>query len=159
MDLKLKVKLKAYTKAMIPDVSKFIEDAPKDNKVYGRKDGDWVNIDSSLVKTRILPRDNNSGLDIEPVGDDYLIGIRKWEGKSSDIPNNLEPDTTYYGYESTPNYYLDGGTAYSSTYYDDILEQNEEVAIDLVLDGGNYNTRVFNLELLPIDSKGEYNGN
>ena len=68
MDLKLKVKLKAYTKAVIPDVSKFIEDAPKDNKVYGRKDGDWVNIDSSLVKTRILPRDNNSGLDIEPVG-------------------------------------------------------------------------------------------
>ncbi|WP_300924521.1 hypothetical protein [uncultured Clostridium sp.] len=34
--VKLNVKLQAYTKGIIPDVSKFIEDTPLDNKVYGR---------------------------------------------------------------------------------------------------------------------------
>lgn len=60
--IKLKVKLRAYTRGVIPDVSKFIEDAPQDGILYGRRDGQWLNIDDVLENNIVLV-DPGSGLD------------------------------------------------------------------------------------------------
>lgn len=37
-DIKLNVKLSAYSKGVIPDVSEYIKEAPEDGKLYARKD-------------------------------------------------------------------------------------------------------------------------
>jgi hypothetical protein len=57
---KLNVKLSAYTKGFIPDVSEFIKDAPKDGVLWGRQDGEWVNVDDVLQNNIVLVDEDSS---------------------------------------------------------------------------------------------------
>lgn len=161
MDIKIKAKLQAYTKGILPTkVSQlendlhFVEDVNDDNYYLRTKDH-WVKTNENLGKT-ILQLAENSGLDLEYIHDDntYIINIRKWEGTELDLPNVLENDTTYYVEDLTPNLYINGGTAWSDG-------NNEYVALseyDSIIDGGNSSTTTYNTIMYPIDSKGVYNG-
>ena len=113
MDIKIKAKLKAYTKGILPTkVSElendlhFIEDVNGDG-VYVRAEGQWIRADQALEKT-IIELVDDSGLDLidPPLGSNvYQLGIRKWEGTQLELPNTLENDKTYYVEELTANNY------------------------------------------------------
>lgn len=63
-DIKLNIKLSAYSKGVIPDVSKFIEDAPMDGNTYGRVDGKWYLLDIPTQADSISTTEN-SGINID----------------------------------------------------------------------------------------------
>lgn len=120
MNIKLKAKLSAYTKGIIPDASQELITEP------------------------------GSGLDIETLENKKRkISLRQQILK--ELPEETEEDITYYIDEQIPNMYIDGGTAFSdgNNDYVDNIEYNQ--IIDCKKD--------YDLDLLPINSKGVYNGN
>lgn len=145
--IKLKVKLRAYTRGVIPvipDYSQFVTkeeleeskfpDAPVDDKVYGRKNGEWAEIEANLANKVIV--EEGSGLNKENLDEEgYLIklSVKKWEGKEQDLPYILEKDTTYYTYDNrVSDLIIQNGTAYS--------DENEEY--DLCIKCGNASTKI-----------------
>lgn len=79
---KLHVKLRAYTRGVIPEIpdySQFVTkdeliDAPSDDNVYGRKNGEWVEIEANLANKVII--EDGSGLNKENLDEDgYLIKL------------------------------------------------------------------------------------
>lgn len=88
--VKLNVKLQAYTKGIIPDVSKFIEDAPIDNMVYGRLNGEWVELS-----------------DLDNI-------LNEWVGSEDELPDDLVDGDKFNIIENTPDMIIIGGTAYST---------------------------------------------
>lgn len=162
MDIKIKAKLQAYTKGILPTkVSElendldFISDVTEQG-IYVRAKGEWIKADDALEKTKIQLLDD-SGLNlIEPPEGSftYQIGIRKWEGTQLELPATLQNDTTYYVQELTPNLYINGGTAWSDG-------NNEYITLSeygSIISGGNSSTTAYNTIMYPIDSKGVYNG-
>lgn len=147
-DIKLKVKLSAYTKGTLPD--NLVSDAPKDNFIYGRKNGEWIDIRLSEVG-QIIRLPLNSGLTLEKTDQDniYLLSIN--QKILNELPTELLDDTTYYIIENKPELFINGGTAYSDGDDDTITEEEYN---EVILGGSNYT-----LELLPINNKGVYNGN
>ena len=148
---KLRVKLRAYTKGIIPEVpdySQFITDAPSDDKFYGRKNGKWAEIEANLANKVIV--EEGSGLNKENLDEErYLIklSLRKWEGKEQDLPYILQKDTTYYTYDNRiPDLIIDGGTAYS--------DENEE--FDTNIKFGNARTLIWDIKFNSMNAKGEY---
>lgn len=113
MDIKIRTKLRAYTKGIIPDTSKFLTDAPEDGNIYGRQDGQWLNITESTMPISI-ELEENSGLNLSYADHIYTLGIRKEDINQNQLPSTLADDTVYYVRDLTPNYYVSGGTAYSS---------------------------------------------
>ena len=85
MNIKIKAKLQAYTKGILPTkVSElendldFISDVTEQG-IYVRAKGEWIKADDALDKTKIQLLDN-SGLNLidPPEGSfTYQIGIRK----------------------------------------------------------------------------------
>lgn len=143
-NIKLKVKLSAYSKGIIPDVSKFIEDAPVDNKVYGRKNNEWVDIKADVLDQQIII-EKGSGLNIKHIEPN----IDSLSVRQSVITNQKEivdEDTTYYLIENTPDLYIVGGTAFL-----------DEDGYNQKIIGGNASTTIFDETLLPINSEGKYN--
>jgi len=53
-NINLTAKLSAYTKGV------FIEEAPNDNKLYGRKDGSWIDVDTIFEDTFLFNGGNAS---------------------------------------------------------------------------------------------------
>ena len=161
MDIKIKARLKAYTKGILPtkvsDLENdlhFIEDVNGDG-VYVRAEGQWIRADQALDKT-IIELVDNSGLDLiePPLGSNiYQLGIRKWEGTELELPNTLEDDKIYYVEDLTANNYINGGTAWSdgNNEYVSRSEFNNEII------GGNARS-IANIILRPLNSKGVYNG-
>lgn len=161
MNIKIKAKLQAYTKGILPTkVSElendldFISDVTEQG-IYVRAKGEWIKADDALDKTKIQLLDN-SGLNLidPPEGSfTYQIGIRKWEGTQLELPTILQNDTTYYVQELTANQYIDGGTAWSNgnNEYVQFEEFNEEIY------GGNARS-VANIIMYPVNSEGVYNG-
>ena len=161
MDIKIKAKLRAYTRGLLPtkisDLENdldFIPDAPDDGSIYGRQDKEWVNIDQALAKT-ILELKENSGLNLsyDPNTSTYTLSIRKEDITQLELPNILEPDTTYFVEDLTANIFDDGGTAFSqgNNDYITISEFKSE------MDGGNA-TSIANIIMNPLNSEGVYNG-
>lgn len=155
--IKLKVKLRAYTRGVIPDVSKFIEDAPQDGILYGRRDGQWLNIDDVLENNIVLV-DPGSGLDKVEIDKSRIkLSIRQWTGSNEEyeaLPD-LQNDKVYYVYDSREiQFYLDGGTAFTDS---DVITEDMEIdnILGNIIDGGNSTTYKANLYLEGIDSKGE----
>lgn len=161
MDIKIKAKLQAYSKGILPTkISQldndldFISDV-QDEGVYVRSKGEWINADSALDKTKIELL-NNSGLNlVEPLEGDYTykIGIRKWEGTQNELNFPLDNDTTYYIEDLTADDYINGGTSWSdgNNYCVTLNEFSNRVY------GGKSNTQA-NIILKPLNSKGVYNG-
>ena len=151
-NIKIKVKLSAYTKGALPDISNLIPDTPKDGRVYGRKNNQWVDINDELDKTDIIT-DLQSGIELELVGPNtYRIAQKRWEGYEDELPEKLEDGTTYYIIENKgqkADVFVQSGTSYS--------EDNGE--IKQVLTGGNASTTEFDYVMLPMNARGEYNGN
>ncbi len=88
--VKLNVKLQAYTKGIIPDVSKFIEDTPLDNKVYGRFNNEWIEL-----------------TDLDSL-------LNEWIGTKDELPDELNENTKYVIIENKPDIVIIGGTAFSN---------------------------------------------
>lgn len=147
--INLKVKLSAYTKGVLPKKLSELEndiDAPIDDILYGRKNGEWVNIDD-VLENNIVLIDEGSGLDrIEIDKTRIKLNVRKWEGKLKDLPDIIETDKTYYAYEYKPDLVLSGGTAYS--------DENDEFGINIL--GGDAYTVNYNIMCKPINAKGEF---
>lgn len=153
-DIQIKVKLRAYTKGIIPDVSEFIKDAPLDGNTYGRQDGKWINIKDAFSQKDIeLAENSGLNLDYDSSNYQYTLGIRKYEINESELPNVLEADTTYYVVSDHPNIFIHGGTAFSNG-------NNEYVSLPQftsTLYGGTSSDNP-ERKFYPINSEGVYNG-
>lgn len=178
MDIKIRAKLKAYTKGLLPtklseldndlklsnfeNDMDFVTDVKEaDGKIYARVKGRWVDIDDSLVRTDIYnyPTAETSGLHIIKNGQDYYLGIKKWEGNELELNFPLEEDTTYYVEELTTNTFVDGGTAFSNGG-NEYVTYNEFAG---EISGGNASTNIsptifptdaFNIGQFPLDENG-----
>ena len=144
--INLKVKLSAYTKGIIPDVSKFIEDAPNDGHIYARVDGKWICVLDVQPDEIVLY--NNAGLDLRKIDKHTsAISVRQWVGKESELPE-IEDNKTYYVIEKNrPNTIIVGGTAYTAT-------EDEPEYVQTIY-GGNCRSS-HTIECKPMNSKGEY---
>ena len=158
--IKLNVRLSAYTKGALPDLSPYLKDAQgsidKDDKVYARKNDEWVDIKTLDSDEQFIIAQPGSGLDLiqdEVELNNYYISIRQKTGKLSDI-QQFEDDTTYYILDEQPEEYINGGTAFSDGY-EDISVDSQYVDY---IDGGKANTVDYDLELLPLNAKGVLNG-
>ena len=171
MNMKIKVKVKAYQKGEFPTkVSQlendlgYLTDAQgsidKDGKVYARQNSEWVNISDALDQTQIelAPAGEDyegSGLKLSNDGLVYTIGVKKYELSLGTLPEHLEEDTVYYvSDQGSVNYFVTGGTAWSSG-------NNEYVTQDEYnnyINGGEADTEDFEQTLLPVNSEGVYNG-
>lgn len=159
MNINIKAKLRAYTKGIIPvNISQlyndlnFIPDAPDNGVTYGRKNNEWVDIDDMVTHTTLAVTED-SGLNLAVTGRDYVLNIKKYEITQSELPSELEADTTYYVLDQEPNNYINGGTAFSSgnNDYIDISE------FSVITNGGHANTQA-NILMYPINAEGVYNG-
>lgn len=159
--IRIRAKLSAYTKGLIPTkVSQlendkdYITEAPKDDFAYARKDGEWLKLDSTEFGDNIELLDN-SGLILKKEGNKAQLGIDQeiLNQEEFDKLQELDSNTTYYTYERTPDLYVNGGTAFSdgSNEYVDLSQYGIE------MNGGKAHSN-FELELLPINAKGVYNG-
>lgn len=163
MDIKIKAKLNAYTKGIIPTkVSdlfndlEFISDVKNDGNVYIRRYGEWVEANNAL-KNEVIRVAGNSGLNLvyNPEDNSYTLSIRKEDLTQTEFEQltQLEPDTTYYVAEQTPNTFDDGGTAFSDGN-NEFIDFNEFTDI---VDGGDRNS-IANIIMNPLNSEGVYNG-
>lgn len=147
--INLKVKLSAYTRGILPTKLSQLEndiDAPKDGRLYGRRDAQWVDIDDVLENNIVLV-DEGSGLDrIEIDKSRIKLNVRKWEGHIKNLPSTIEKDKVYYAYEDMPDIIITGGTAYS--------DENEEYGY--IFSGGNSKTAKFDITFKPMNAKGEF---
>ena len=160
-DIKLKVKLSAYTKGVVPtklsqleNDENYITEAPKDEFAYARKDGKWLKLDSVEFGDNVGLLDK-SGLLLKKEGNKAWLGIDQKILNQEDFDQltSLNENTTYYTYERTPDLYVNGGTAFSDG-------SNEFVDINqygLEINGGKAISN-YELKLLPINAKGVYNG-
>ena len=76
-DIKLNVKLSAYSKGVIPNVSNYLTEAPEDGKLYARKDKQWESIDISEIES--------SSLIITKDGGKYNLETKEYAGPESGI--------------------------------------------------------------------------
>lgn len=145
--INIKVKLRAYTRGIIPNSDLFLTDAPIDGRIYGREDGEWVDITEGMINT-VVAVGENSGLDVthDPISHTYTLNIRKEDIKQVDLPEELAYDTTYYVLDQTANTYLNGGTCFSdgnndyiteSEYYNRISGGAAELVTPLIIYGTN----------------------
>lgn len=101
--ISLHAKLHAYTKGIIPDLKRFVEQAPNDDKMYVRKNGEWVVFDSFAII------DNNK----ESIDD-------------------LTEGSNYYTISNEADLIIDGGTAFSNEneeYDESIIPGNARTII------------------------------
>ena len=161
MNIRIKAKLRAYTKGILPTkVSElendehYIHEAPIDEHIYGRRNGAWENIDTALDRTIIKLAEEEPGLNLsyDPLISTYTIGVRQKSITELELPIELEDDTVYYVESLHPNVFSDGGTAFSDGGNDYITTSE----FDADINGGVANTTIFNSEILPLNSKGVY---
>lgn len=159
--IRIRAKLSAYTKGLIPtkvsqleNDEEYITEAPKDEFAYARKDGEWLKLDSTEFGDNIELLDN-SGLILEKDGNKAKLKIDQFVLKQEEFDrlSSIDENATYYTYERTPDLYVNGGTAFSDgdNEYVDLSQYGIE------MNGGKAHSN-FELELLPINAKGVYNG-
>lgn len=152
-EIKLKVKLCAYTKDILP--RNLIGEVPKEpiDHIYARAYGKWIDLGTTDIG-QVVKLAEKSGLNLIPTENpkEYLLSIRQEVLK--ELPIVLEDDTTYYILDRTPEIYINGGTSYS-----DGVEELTINEYQYKIFGGKASTTSFDLNLLPIDNKGVYNGN
>ena len=153
-DIKLKVKLCAYTKGILPDNLIGEVNKEPEGHIYARKYGEWVDLGTTDIG-QVIKLAENSGLNLIPTENpkEYELSIR--QEILDNLPAILEDDTTYYIIENIPDLYINGGTVYS----DGSNEFSEEVEYGQIISGGYASTTNFDLILLAINSKGVNNGN
>lgn len=152
-NIKLKVKLSAYTKGIIPvKISQlendldFITEAPDDGITYLRGNKTWIPL-SEIVKDQTIILDDNSGLNLRDLGNNlYALSVR--QKVINTLDQVIEEDTTYYLDDKKPELFITGGTAFSDEQHEFYQEAW----------GGRSGTSTFTVSILPIDSKGVYNG-
>ena len=93
-DIKLKVKLAAYSKGVIPDVSKYIEEAPEDGNLYARKDKQWESIE--------IPEVQSTSLIITKDGAIYNLETKEYAGPESGVTEWKEGWTYFITEDEVP---------------------------------------------------------
>lgn len=155
MNIKLNVKLSAYTKGVLPvkvsdlpNDAHYISEAPLDGDTYARQNGSWTNIKDIVLEQQIIV-EKGSGLDLTKKDKNKeALSIRQYIG--TETPEKIADDTTYYIVDRIPDIYINGGTAFSDGD-NDIVEESEY--IQKIVGGNNPN-----YIMLPINAKGVYNG-
>ena len=149
-NIKLKVKLSAYTKGILPkNLISDVPETPKDH-LYVRKYGEWIDLENTQLG-QIIKLPVNSGLTLTPTEDKNVYELTLNQEILKELPLELLDDTTYYIINTEPELFINGGTAYSDGTDPDIT--NNEYG-QIIKGGSNYT-----LELLPINAKGVNNGN
>lgn len=168
--IRIRAKLSAYTKGVIPtkvsqlendeNFVKDLNESQSNNLYYVRvrepnsTEGKWVQINSDSFGDEIKLLEK-SGLILDKQGnvaklkiDQYILSQEEFNRLSE-----LDDNATYYVYEDTPDLYINGGTAFSDggNEYVDLSQYGLEIS------GGRADS-TFELELLPINAKGVYNG-
>lgn len=144
-EIKLNCRLKAYTRGIY---SGYLTDAPKDDKLYARKNGQWEVVEQTTPVEHVKLAENG-GLKFN---EQEELLIKQWAGDSEDFEYIIvEDDTTYYIADNTPEVYVNGGTVFSEGN-NDFIDNSE---YSQVMNGGLANTNQFDLVLEPINSKGE----
>ena len=166
-NIKLRAKLTAYAKGILPsklsdleqDID-FIKDAPIDDSSYARKNGEWVKVENCECDPNLEGDDiqlaEDSGLNLEKDGNKATLSVRQKVLVDSEIPNDFEyeDDTTYYILETTPNLYINGGTAFSDERVDIILNEKTPSEYRYFVYGGDCKQAKIDLVLQPLNSKG-----
>lgn len=175
--IRLTAKLSAYTKGLIPTKVSQLEndknyvtdlnEEQSNNLYYVRvrepnsTEGKWIQINSDSFGDEIDHLDN-SGLIIKKEGniarlkiDQYILSQEEFDRLSS-----LDGNATYYIYERTPDLYVNGGTAFSDggNDYVDLSQYGIEMKGGKADSDKINSTMKFELELLPINAKGVYDG-
>ena len=113
------------------------------------------NMAENINELKVGQKETNKRLDkIETDVKELNTEVKAIDKKIDTLYNAVaetKEDITYYIDEQLPNMYVDGGTAFSdgNNDYVDNIEYNQ--IIDCKKD--------YDLDLLPINSKGVYNGN
>lgn len=166
--IRIRAKLSAYTKGLIPtkvsqleNDEEYITEAPKDEFAYVRKDGEWLKLNSTELGDNIELLDN-SGLILKKEDNKAQLGIDQeiLSQEEFDKLQELNSNTTYYIYERTPDLYVNGGTAFSDggNEYVDLSQYGLEIKGGKADSNKIDSTMKFELELLPINAKGVYDG-
>ncbi len=138
--INLTVKLAAYTKGIIPDVTSYIKDVPNDGQSYVRVYREW-----KVFKPIDITVDSDSGLSIIDIDEQTKkLKLNQWTGKEEDL-DILVANTTYYIIDNIADTFIDGGTSFS--------DEQEDYLINI--SGGTVSTSTYDIQLLPLDSKGE----
>jgi hypothetical protein len=176
--IRIRAKLSAYTKGVIPtkvsqlendeNFVKDLNESQSNNFYYVRvrepnsTEGKWVQINSDSFGDEIDYLGDNSGLIIKKEGniarlkiDQYILSQEEFDRLS-----NLDGNATYYVYENTPDLYINGGTAFSdgNNEYVDLSQYGIEMNGGRADSNEKSSIMKFELELLPINAKGVYNG-
>lgn len=88
--IKLRARLSAYSKGLIPNMEGYIKDAPEDSKLYARKNKQWESFEIPTITTP-----ENSNIIITKEGSEYNISTKEFTGKESDVQEWKE-GWTYY---------------------------------------------------------------
>lgn len=166
MDIKLKCKLSAYTKGILPtrttdliNDSDFISDAPKNDVTWARKNGEWVNA-SEIFHGDDIVLEENSGLESRRLNPDTItLKVRQWTGLDTDLPDILEEDMIYYVMDTVTTTIdnavepaIHVGTAFS--------DENEEATTTISGGGdngvGGASIVKFDKEIRPLNAWGVY---
>lgn len=93
-DIKLNVKLSAYSKGVIPNISNYLTEAPEDGKLYARKDKQWESIDISEIES--------SSLIITKDGGTYNLETKEYAGPESGVTEWKEGWTYFITEDEVP---------------------------------------------------------
>ena len=93
-DIKLNVKLSAYSKGVIPNISNYLTEAPEDGKLYARKDKQWESIDISEIES--------SSLIITKDGGTYNLETKEYTGPESGVTEWKEGWTYFITEDEVP---------------------------------------------------------
>lgn len=96
-DIKLNVKLSAYSKGVIPNVSNYLTEAPEDGKLYARKDKQWESIEIPELETA-----EDSNIIITKDGAKYNIQTKEYFGPESGITEWKEGWTYFITEDEVP---------------------------------------------------------
>lgn len=154
-NLQLKVTLSAYTKGVIPDTSQFLTDAPDDGNIYGRQNNEWVEINQVAGDNLILS--DNSGLILNREGNTVELSIDNQFLTEDEFKNlsQVDPNAIYYIKEDPIQLFINGDTAFTDGYFDQILQEQIPSAYNEIINGGSASTINFDLIMIPLNSLGE----
>ena len=96
-DIKLNVKLSAYSKGVMPNVSNYLTEAPEDGKLYARKDRQWESIEIPEIIT-----DEESNVIITKDGATFNIQTKEYYGPESGVTEWKEGWTYFITEDEVP---------------------------------------------------------
>ena len=96
-DIKLNIRLSAYSKGVIPNVSNYLTEAPEDGNLYARKDKQWESIEIPELETA-----EDSNIIVTKDGAKYNIQTKEYFGPESGVTEWKEGWTYFITEDEVP---------------------------------------------------------